>query len=73
MRYLGAYPTERAMVKEILPDMMVRFFSSSIICAREDPRPQEDEPSAFVKYERFEPKMLEVLAEGWFTQAAIAH
>ncbi|KAJ1461567.1 hypothetical protein M885DRAFT_506581 [Pelagophyceae sp. CCMP2097] len=46
MRYLGAYPTERAMVKEILPDMM------------------EDEPSAFVKYERFEPKMLEILAEG---------
>jgi hypothetical protein len=27
MRYLGAYPTERAMVKEILPDMMVRFSS----------------------------------------------
>ena len=26
--------------------------------------PQEDEPSAFVKYERFEPKMLEILAEG---------
>lgn len=24
MRYLGAYPTERAMVKEILPDMMAR-------------------------------------------------
>lgn len=46
MRYLGAYPTERAMVKEILPDMM------------------EDEPSAFIKYERFEPKMLEILAEG---------
>ena len=22
MRYLGAYPTERAVVKEILPDMM---------------------------------------------------
>ena len=24
MRYLGSYPTERAMVKEILPDMMAR-------------------------------------------------
>lgn len=23
MRYLGAYPTEKAMVKEILPDMQV--------------------------------------------------
>ncbi|KAH8065148.1 Ca2-binding protein [Aureococcus anophagefferens] len=29
MRYLGAYPTERAMVKEILPDMMVRGPASS--------------------------------------------
>jgi calmodulin len=46
MRYLGAYPTERAMVKEILPDMM------------------EDEPTAFVTYERFEAKMLEILASG---------
>lgn len=24
MRYLGAYPTEKAMVKDILPDMQVR-------------------------------------------------
>ena len=46
MRYLGAYPTERSMVKEILPDMM------------------EDEPTAFVTYERFEAKMLEILASG---------
>ena len=43
MRYLGAYPTERAVVKEILPDMM------------------GEEASAFVKYETFEPKMLELL------------
>lgn len=32
MRYLGAYPTERAMVKEILPDMMVRGPASSGRC-----------------------------------------
>jgi hypothetical protein len=32
MRYLGAYPTERAMVKEILPDMMVRGPASSGWC-----------------------------------------
>lgn len=25
MRYLGAYPTEMAMVKDILPDMQVRI------------------------------------------------
>jgi hypothetical protein len=31
MRYLGAYPTERAMVKEILPDMMA---SLNLRCAR---------------------------------------
>ena len=48
MRYLGAYPTERAVVKEILPDMM------------------GEEASAFVKYETFEPKMLELLAGGEF-------
>jgi Ca2+-binding EF-hand superfamily protein len=45
MRYLGSYPTERAMVKEILPDMLG----------------EEDHQ---VKYELFEPKMLEMLAEG---------
>ena len=28
------------------------------------PDMMEDEPSAFVKFERFEPKMLEILAEG---------
>ncbi|CAM9521315.1 unnamed protein product, partial [Heterosigma akashiwo] len=35
MRYLGAYPTEKAMVKEILPEI------------------QDDEPTAFVQYDRF--------------------
>mmetsp|Transcript_4571 Transcript_4571/g.7396 ORF Transcript_4571/g.7396 Transcript_4571/m.7396 type:complete len:161 (-) Transcript_4571:243-725(-) len=44
MRYLGAYPTEKAMVKEILPEI------------------QDDEPTAFVQYDRFEQKMLEILA-----------
>ncbi|CAM9428554.1 unnamed protein product [Discosporangium mesarthrocarpum] len=44
MRFLGAYPTERAMVKDILPDM------------------QEDEPTAYVTFQRFEEKMLEILA-----------
>ncbi|ETN18145.1 hypothetical protein PPTG_03837 [Phytophthora nicotianae INRA-310] len=43
MRYLGAYPTEKDIIKKILPDM------------------QEDEPSTFVTYDRFEKKMLEVL------------
>ncbi|CAM9936778.1 unnamed protein product [Choristocarpus tenellus] len=44
MRFLGAYPTEKAMVKDILPDM------------------QEDEPTNYVTYSRFEEKMLEILA-----------
>lgn len=43
MRYLGVYPSEKDIIKKILPDM------------------QEDEPSTFVSYERFEKKMLEVL------------
>ncbi|KAE8913247.1 hypothetical protein PF005_g30416 [Phytophthora fragariae] len=43
MRYLGAYPTEKDIIKKILPEM------------------QEDEPSTFVTYDRFEKKMLEVL------------
>ncbi|RHY34204.1 hypothetical protein DYB32_001084 [Aphanomyces invadans] len=43
MRYLGAYPSEKDIIKKILPEM------------------QEDEPSTFVTYERFEKKMLEVL------------
>ncbi|KAG7383424.1 hypothetical protein PHYPSEUDO_003664 [Phytophthora pseudosyringae] len=43
MRYLGAYPTEKDIIKKILPEM------------------QEDEPSTFVTYYRFEKKMLEVL------------
>ncbi|ETV72385.1 hypothetical protein H257_12529 [Aphanomyces astaci] len=43
MRYLGAYPSEKDIIKKILPEM------------------QEDEPSTFVTYDRFEKKMLEVL------------
>ncbi|KAF0697760.1 Aste57867_11553 [Aphanomyces stellatus] len=43
MRYLGAYPSEKDIIKKILPEM------------------QEDEPSTFVTYEKFEKKMLEVL------------
>ena len=43
MRYLGAYPTERALVLDILPAM------------------QNDEPTGFVSYARFEKKMLEIL------------
>ncbi|TYZ69352.1 hypothetical protein PybrP1_008914 [[Pythium] brassicae (nom. inval.)] len=43
MRYLGAYPSEKDIIKKILPEM------------------QEDEPSTFVTFERFEKKMLEVL------------
>jgi calmodulin len=43
MRYLGAYPSEKDIIKKILPEM------------------QEDEPSTFVAYDRFEKKMLEVM------------
>ncbi|CAK4080282.1 unnamed protein product [Aphanomyces euteiches] len=43
MRYLGAYPSEKDIIKKILPEM------------------QEDEPSTFVTYDKFEKKMLEVL------------
>lgn len=44
MRALGAYPTERQLVLEILPEM------------------QDDEPTGFVSYQKFEKKMLNILA-----------
>lgn len=44
MRALGAYPTERQLVKEIIPEM------------------QDDEPSGFVHYDKFEKVMLRLLA-----------
>ena len=44
MRYLGVYPSERALVLEILPQM------------------QDDEPTGYVHYKKFEQKMLQLLA-----------
>mmetsp|Transcript_21659 Transcript_21659/g.31522 ORF Transcript_21659/g.31522 Transcript_21659/m.31522 type:complete len:163 (+) Transcript_21659:162-650(+) len=44
MRALGAFPTEKMLVKEILPEM------------------QDDEPSGFVQYSKFEKVMLRILA-----------
>lgn len=44
MRALGAYPTERQLVLEILPEV------------------QDDEPTGFVSYQKFEKKMLNLLA-----------
>ena len=44
MRALGAFPTERDLVLNILPDM------------------QDDEPTGFVSFSRFEKKMLQILA-----------
>jgi calmodulin len=44
MRALGVYPTERALVLEILPEV------------------QDDEPTGFVSYQKFEKKMLQLLA-----------
>jgi Ca2+-binding EF-hand superfamily protein len=44
MRALGAYPTERDLVLNILPAM------------------QDDEPTGFVSYKKFEKKMLQILA-----------
>ena len=44
MRYLGIYPSERALVLEILPDM------------------QDDEPTGFIGYNKFEKKVLTLLA-----------
>jgi calmodulin len=44
MRALGAYPTERGLVLDILPEM------------------QDDEPTGFVSYKKFEKKMLQILA-----------
>lgn len=43
MRALGAYPSEKMLVKELLPEM------------------QDDEPSGFVHYSKFEKVMLRVL------------
>lgn len=48
MRYLGVYPTERALVLEVLPSM------------------QNDEPTGFVNYARFEKKMLEIISTKQF-------
>lgn len=44
MRALGAFPTERALVLDILPAM------------------QDDEPTGFISYARFERKMMQILA-----------
>ncbi len=44
MRALGAYPTERGLVLDILPEM------------------QDEEPTGFVSYKKFEKKMLQILA-----------
>lgn len=44
MRALGAYPTERQLVLEILPEV------------------QDNEPTGFVSYAKFEKKMLNILA-----------
>jgi calmodulin len=44
MRALGAYPTERALVLEILPEM------------------QDEDPTGFISYAKFEKKMLQILA-----------
>ena len=44
MRYLGVYPTEKALVLEILPEM------------------QDDEPTGFISYKKFEKKMLQLIA-----------
>jgi len=44
MRFLGIYPTERALVLEILPEM------------------QDDEPTGFVGYKKFEKKVLQLLS-----------
>lgn len=44
MRSLGVFPSEKALTKDILPEM------------------QDDEPTGFVSYPRFEKKMLQVLA-----------
>lgn len=44
MRALGAYPTERDLVLNILPEM------------------QDDEPTGFVSYSKFEKKMIKILA-----------
>lgn len=43
MRALGVYPSERMLVKELLPEM------------------QDDEPTGFVQYERFEKVVLRLL------------
>lgn len=44
MRSLGVFPTERALVVDILPEM------------------QDDEPTGFVSYRKFEKVMLHLLA-----------
>lgn len=44
LRFLGIYPTERALVLEILPEM------------------QDDEPTGFISYVKFEKKVLQLLA-----------
>lgn len=44
MRALGVYPTEKALVLDILPEM------------------QDDDPTGFVTYKKFEKKLLHLLA-----------
>ncbi|CAM9386722.1 unnamed protein product, partial [Laminaria digitata] len=49
MRYLGTYPTEKAMVTDILPEIQARNRGG-------------DNPTDHVAYVAFETKMLEIMA-----------
>ncbi|CAM9989840.1 unnamed protein product [Pylaiella littoralis] len=53
MRYLGAYPTEKAMTQEILPDMQARTTRKMAA---------GDDITSAVAFASFETKMLEILS-----------
>ena len=70
MRYLGAFPSEKDMVESVLPDVggggAARARGGGAGGDAGGAQVQEDEPTAFVTYEKFEKKMLEVLESGEF-------
>ena len=68
MRALGVYPSDKDIVDVILPQVCsvwVRgcpsFRHAITLCTVLSTQMQDDEPSSFVTFDRFEQKMLELL------------
>lgn len=68
MRALGVFPSEKDVVEKVLPEVGFARLDTRdmIVCNNAGPQMQEDEPTDYVTYERFEKNLLEVLQSGEF-------